>query len=97
MTGARVDSIESLKHFRIAMWKFAEAANVGGFDDASIEVMSLGDRRTKTLLRGGTYGRYVPGGHLLYVNRGTLFAVPFDLDTLLRTIEDMLSRRAAPD
>jgi serine/threonine-protein kinase len=44
--------------------------------------MSLGDRRKKTLLRGGTYGRYVPSGHLLYVNRGTLFAVPFDLGAL---------------
>jgi serine/threonine-protein kinase len=33
-------------------------------------------------MRGGTYGRYVPSGHLLYVNRGTLFAVPFDLGAL---------------
>jgi serine/threonine-protein kinase len=53
-----------------------------GFDDASIEVMSLRDRRKKTLLRGGTYGRYIPSGHLLYVSRGTLFAVPFDLGAL---------------
>jgi serine/threonine-protein kinase len=55
---------------------------IGGYDDASIEVMSLVDRRKKTLLRGGTYGRYVPSGHLLYVNRGTLWAVPFDLRAL---------------
>jgi serine/threonine-protein kinase len=55
---------------------------VGGFDEASIEVMSLGDRRQKTLQRGGTFGRYLPSGHLVYINRGTLFAVPFDLDTL---------------
>jgi serine/threonine-protein kinase len=54
----------------------------GAYEDASIEVMSLGDRRKKTLLRGGTYGRYVPSGHLLYVNRGTLFAVPFDAGAL---------------
>jgi serine/threonine-protein kinase len=52
------------------------------FDEASIEVMSLGDRHKKTLMRGGTYGRYLPSGHLLYVNRGTLFAVPFDLGAL---------------
>jgi serine/threonine-protein kinase len=52
------------------------------FDDASIEVMSLGDRRQKILMRGGTYGRYVPSGHLLYVNRGALYAVPFDLRAL---------------
>jgi serine/threonine-protein kinase len=56
----------------------ANTNSYSGFDDASIEVMSLGDRHKKTLMRGGTYGRYLPSGHLLYVNRGTLFAVPFD-------------------
>ena len=53
-----------------------------GFDDASIEVMSLADHRRKTLVRGGTFGRYSPSGHLVYINKGTLFAVPFDLNTL---------------
>ena len=53
-----------------------------GFDAANIEVTSLTDRRTKTLVRGGTFGRYLPSGHLIYVNRGTLFAVPFDVDRL---------------
>jgi Tol biopolymer transport system component/predicted Ser/Thr protein kinase len=52
------------------------------FDGANIEVVSLGDRRRKTLVRGGTYGHYLPSGHLVYINRGTLFAVPFDLDRL---------------
>ena len=33
-------------------------------------------------MRGGTFGRYLPSGHLVYVNRGTLFAVPFDVDRL---------------
>ena len=36
----------------------------------------------KTLQRGATYGRYLPNGYLVYVNRGTLFAVPFDPGTL---------------
>src|SRR5262249_31371823 len=40
------------------------------------------DRRRKTLIRGGTYGRYLASGHLVYLNAGTLFAVPFDLDRL---------------
>jgi len=53
-----------------------------GFDGANIEVMSLTDHRRKTLVRGGTYGRYLPSGHLIFVNRGTLFAVPFDLSRL---------------
>jgi len=59
-------------------------ANTAGtaFDGANIDVMSLADHHSKTLLRGGTFGRYLPGGHLIYVNRGTLFAVPFDVDRL---------------
>jgi Tol biopolymer transport system component len=52
------------------------------FDAANIEVMSLADHSRKTLVRGGTFGRYLPSGHLVYVNRGTLFAVSFDVDRL---------------
>jgi len=58
------------------------ASSSAAFDAANIEVMSLADHRRKTLVRGGTFGRYLPSGHLVYVNRGTLFAVPFDVDRL---------------
>ncbi|MGD1096563.1 MAG: hypothetical protein ABSB35_31790, partial [Bryobacteraceae bacterium] len=61
---------------------FTASTSLGEFDGANIEVVSLADHRRKTLVRGGTFGRYLPSGHLAYVNRGTLFAVPFDLDTL---------------
>jgi hypothetical protein len=48
--------------------------------------MSFTDRGRKTLVLGGTIGRYLATskgtGHLVYISRGTLFAVPFDLDTL---------------
>jgi Tol biopolymer transport system component len=62
---------------------FTASTSGTGFDGANIEVMSLADHRTKTLVRGGMFGRYLPSGHLVYVSNGTLFAVPFDLDTLL--------------
>jgi hypothetical protein len=45
--------------------------SVTGTDDASIQVVSLKDRRKKTLQRSGTFGRYLPSGHLVYVNNGT--------------------------
>jgi Tol biopolymer transport system component/predicted Ser/Thr protein kinase len=61
---------------------FTTHTDVSGFDRANIEVMALPGRRRKTLVRGGTFGRYLPSGHLVYINRGTLFAVPFDLDNL---------------
>src|SRR5262249_38898721 len=51
-------------------------------ETANIEVMAFGDRRSRTLVQGGTFGRYLPSGHLTYVNRGTLFAVPFDVARL---------------
>ena len=50
----------------------------GTFDDAQIEAVSLETGERHTVLRGGAHGRYVPSGHLLYANRGQLWAVPFD-------------------
>ena len=54
--------------------------------DASVDVLNFRDGRRKTVLQGGSFGRYIAGinglGHLLYVSRGTLFAVPFDLARL---------------
>ena len=54
----------------------------GGFQAASIEVVNIQSRERKVVQNGGTYGRYVPSGHLVYVHETTLFAVPFDLDRL---------------
>jgi serine/threonine-protein kinase len=47
--------------------------------DANIDVVSLKDGRTKTLLEhAGMFPHYLPGGHLVYVNKGVLFGVVFD-------------------
>ena len=51
-------------------------------DAASIEVFSFADRRRKTLVQGGTLPHYLASGHLVYTNKGTLFAIPFDVDRL---------------
>jgi Tol biopolymer transport system component/predicted Ser/Thr protein kinase len=63
----------------------AENSTVG-FDEAHIDVLTLTDHRRKTVQQGGTYGRYLAAsggmGYLVYVNRGTLFAVPFDPEKL---------------
>ena len=52
------------------------------FDEAEIAVLSLESRKWETVLRGGSMGRYVPTGHLVFVRGGALHAVPFDLKTL---------------
>ncbi len=49
----------------------------GGTPELILQPLPTGERRV--MLRGG-YGRYLPSGHLVYVQEATLFAVPFDLD-----------------
>jgi serine/threonine-protein kinase len=58
------------------------SANFAAFDEASIEVMPIPLGVPKTVYQGGSYGRYLASGHLVYVRNGTMFAVPFDLDRL---------------
>lgn len=48
-------------------------------DGANIEIVSLRDHRQKILVQHATYGRYLPSGHLVYINQGTLYAQKFDL------------------
>jgi Tol biopolymer transport system component len=52
------------------------------FDNATIEVLTFATGERKVLQKGGSYGRYVPSGHLVYVSKSALFAVPFDLGRL---------------
>jgi len=59
----------------------APAFNIGA-DNARIEVISLKTGRAKVLPMAGYYARYLPTGYLLYVQRGILSAVKFDLEKL---------------
>ena len=52
--------------------------STGNYDDAQIVVQRLDSGERKVLIRGGTYARYVPTGHLVYYRAGTIMAVPFD-------------------
>src|SRR5665213_361518 len=65
---------------------FAAFPSVPNPDTNTIDVLSLLDRRRKTVARGGVSARYLDAsngsGYLLYANRAALFAVPFDLDKL---------------
>jgi Tol biopolymer transport system component len=47
-------------------------------ENANIEAISLKTGRVKILKHGGYYGRYLPGGYLVYVHQGVLFGVKFD-------------------
>jgi serine/threonine-protein kinase len=61
---------------------FTAYPSMTGVEGATIEVLSLRDRRRKTLVHGGSWGRYLASGHLIYIDKGTLFAVSFDPDRL---------------
>jgi serine/threonine-protein kinase len=52
------------------------------FNRATLEIVNVESGERQVVHRGGSFGRYLPTGHLLYVNAGTLFAMPFDLGTL---------------
>lgn len=46
-------------------------------DTGTIELLRGGS--TTVLVKNATHGRYLEGGFLLYVNQGTLYAQPFDI------------------
>lgn len=56
--------------------------NITTFDDAVIVAQRIDSGERKVLIRGGTFGRYVPTGHLVYVRAGSIYAVPMDASTL---------------
>ena len=64
---------------------FTVHSSGSGFDSAWLEVFDLESKERRIVHRGGTYGRYVESGHLVYMNQGTLFAIPFDLSSLTST------------
>jgi serine/threonine-protein kinase len=54
----------------------------GNSDQATVEAVSLADGSRTPIIQGGVSPLYLPSGHLIYLTRGTLFAVRFDPDTL---------------
>lgn len=65
---------------------FAAVARPPDADTQTIEVLTLADRHRKIVLRGGQSPRFLPtlggAGHLVYVHKAALFAIPFDADKL---------------
>ena len=52
------------------------------WNDASIVAQSLETSERRVLIAGGRDGRYVHTGHLVYALEGTLFAAPFNTQTI---------------
>jgi serine/threonine-protein kinase len=56
--------------------------NITSFEEAAIAVLDPSTGRKKILIRGGSYARYVPTGHIVYVKGSDIYAVPFDLENV---------------
>ena len=73
---------------------------MAAWDQAKIVTQSLRTRERKTIIEGATDGRFVRSGHLLFARGGSLFAVPFNIETLAVTGDPVLVvegvRRGAP-
>jgi eukaryotic-like serine/threonine-protein kinase len=58
---------------------FAAGPSGINFTNAQLAVQSVGTGQRRNLIQGGIMcPRYAPSGHLVYAQRGTLMAVPFD-------------------
>lgn len=62
------------------LFSVAVGTGLNRWDDANIVLLSRKTGKRKILLHGGSDARYIPTGHIVYVLRNTLFAVPFDLE-----------------
>jgi serine/threonine-protein kinase len=58
------------------------AAHRGDTEITSVGVYSLSSGRSRILIENGTSPRYVETGHVVYFVGGSLYAIPFDVDTL---------------
>ena len=67
---------------------FGVAQQALNVDTGTIEAISLADGKRRVVARGGVQPLYLPtgpggsSGHLVFVNKSTLFAIPFDAGKL---------------
>jgi hypothetical protein len=58
---------------------FTITSLTGGLGAAKVAILDLQTGKRQVLLSGGSHAHYVPSGHLIYGQAGTLQAVSFDL------------------
>jgi serine/threonine-protein kinase len=66
---------EFLPGGKFALFTVAQGITPGA---NNLEAISLSDGKRKVLVRGGNSPHYLPSGHLVYLNKSTMFAIPFD-------------------
>jgi serine/threonine-protein kinase len=80
---------------------FTVSPNAAAMDRPNVAAISLKTGQTRTLVRGGYHGRYLPSGHLVYVREGRLYGVRLDPVRLevqgepVPVLEDLAATRSA--
>jgi eukaryotic-like serine/threonine-protein kinase len=67
------------------LFTLANGTSADRWDKAQIVVQSMRSSERKAIWEGGSDGRYVPSGHVVYASGSTLLAIPFDIQNLTRT------------
>ena len=68
------DVLPDGKHALMTIKKF----DILTFDEAEIALVDLDTGKYNTIIRGGSFARYVSTGHIAYARNGSIMAVPFD-------------------
>jgi serine/threonine-protein kinase len=66
---------------------YTASSSQANFGNASTIVESIPERDRRVIHQGGSYARYLPSGHLLYLQGSTVYAAPFDMRQLKLTGE----------
>jgi serine/threonine-protein kinase len=64
---------------------FTASSNNNFFGQASVQAADLATGQAKVLVENATFGRYLPGGYLVYFSQGGCFVAPFDAKALKLT------------
>jgi eukaryotic-like serine/threonine-protein kinase len=80
--GEFMDSPQVLEGGKALLFSLATESGPTRWDTAQVVVQSLENGARTVVLRGGGAARYVPTGHLLYVQGNKVMAVPFDISRL---------------
>ena len=82
--GEQADGPQMLPGGRSVLFTLASSTGPTRWDEAQIVVQSLESDERTIVVQGGSDGRYVPTGHIVYALEGDLFAVPFAAAALER-------------
>jgi Tol biopolymer transport system component/predicted Ser/Thr protein kinase len=64
---------------------FAAGTIAANSPDEHVAIQAVGTGPRFNLTQGGTYPKYAPSGHMVYMQKGTLMAMPFDARRLAVT------------